>query len=103
MAHSPVAPCLLAALAVALLSACAPKAETFEPRHPGDLCFEVCPEGLVCTTGAADAGAARRPPTRTCELAPDRCTADLDCHGQPPHCVGASRTDIGFCANGLPF
>jgi hypothetical protein len=103
MARSPTGSCTLAlAVAVGFAATCATKAETFEPRHAGDRCFEVCPEGLVCTA-PVDAGAPNTTDPRHCELAPDRCTADLDCHNQQPHCVGASRSDIGFCAYGLPF
>ena len=92
---------LLANLALTLLlSSCATGADTLEPRHVGDRCFEVCPEGMVCTGTAA--AAAKKEPGR-CELGPDRCIADLDCHNGQAHCVGASAADIGFCAYGLPF
>jgi len=82
-------------LALALLSACA-GAEKIGPRHPGDPCFDVCPQGMACT-GTVDAG------PRHCELEPDRCIIEADCHKGQAHCIGASGPDIGFCAYGLPF
>ena len=91
---------LLPVLAFALLS-CATGPDTLEPRHVGDQCFEVCPEGMVCAGAAAVAGKKTEP--GRCELGPDRCNTELDCHNGPAHCVGASPADIGFCAYGLPF
>jgi hypothetical protein len=92
---------LLPVFALALFSSCATGPDTLEPRHVGDHCFEVCPEGMVCTGTAATASKKTDP--GTCELGPDRCLTQVDCHNGPAHCVGASRSDIGFCAYGLPF
>jgi hypothetical protein len=94
-------PALALAVAVALAS-CATGTETLEPRHVGDHCFEVCPEGMVCKGTAVATASTKTEPGR-CELGPDRCNADVDCRTQPAHCIGASRADIGFCAYGLPF
>lgn len=95
-------PVFALALALAFFSACVTRADTLEPRHPGDRCFEVCPEGMVCA-GTVDAGAAKNAGPGRCELGPDRCTTDIDCHENRGHCVGASTVDVGYCAYGLPL
>ena len=100
MARSLRRACRLPALAFALFSSCA-TGDTLEPRRVGDRCFEVCPEGMVCT-GTVAAGSKKTDPRR-CELGIDRCIADVDCHNGKAHCIGASPADIGFCAYGLPF
>jgi hypothetical protein len=101
MARSLRPACLLAPLAFALLSSCA-TGDTLEPRHVGDHCFEVCPEGMVCAGTVVATASTKTDPGR-CELGPDRCLTEVDCHNGPAHCIGATRTDIGFCAYGLPF
>jgi hypothetical protein len=94
---------LVAALVLALLAACATtEPEHLAPRHVGDPCFEVCPEGMVCT-GTGGAGAAKTTSPGVCALAPNRCNVVADCHQQGAHCVGVSPNDVGFCAYGLPF
>jgi hypothetical protein len=92
---------LLAALAFPLFSSCA-TGDTLEPRHVGDHCFEVCPEGMVCADTVVGDGTKKTNPG-LCQLGPNRCLAEVDCHNGPAHCIGASKADIGFCAYGLPF
>jgi hypothetical protein len=100
MAPALMGPWRLPVLALALFAACA-ETETFEPRHPGDRCFEVCPEGMYCA--AAGAGGSSGTAPRRCTLEPDRCRTQIDCHTRRARCVGASDVDVGYCDSDLPL
>ena len=89
------------AFALALSLACATK-ETFEPRRPGDRCFEVCPEGLYCKHTAGTGGAGGTTTGGTCELDDNRCLAAADCHDEDARCSGASPVDVGYCSSSFP-
>jgi hypothetical protein len=103
MADPVTRPRLLPALALAaVLSSTCASSEKFAPRHPGDTCLDVCPEGLHCASPPGTSKAGGTDP-KQCTLDAGRCITDADCNNHVARCVGATAADVGYCNYPLPM